>query len=55
MDAIAPIKAGETPHRRGRGANRSIKVLQVRERGRCVKRALERQAVDTRLAAEIAR
>jgi hypothetical protein len=40
MGAIAPIKVGDAPHRRGRGADRSIKLFKLRERGRCVKRAL---------------
>lgn len=40
MDAIAPIKVEETPQRGNRGADRSIKLLHLRERGSCVKRAL---------------
>jgi hypothetical protein len=40
MDAIAPIKVGGTPQRSGREADRSIKLLHLRERGSCVKGTL---------------
>ena len=55
MDETPPIKLGETPQRRGREADRSIKLLHLKERGSCVKRALGRQAIDTSLATETAR
>lgn len=45
MGAIAPINVWEIPHRGGRGADRSTKLLKLRERGRIVEKALENQVI----------